>query len=64
MRSMDSLIVSIAIAAALGLAACGKDNDGGGGGRQPEETSKLDEPGALPRPPGDGKVPSDLKPPR
>ena len=60
---MDSLILSIAIAVTLGLAACGKDNDNGGG-PQPEETSKLDEPGALPRPPTDGKVPSALNPPR
>lgn len=61
---MDSLIVSIAIAVTLGLAACSKDSADKNGDPQPQETSKLDKPGALPRPPSDGKVPADLKPPR
>jgi len=63
MRSMDTLILSIAIAVTLGLAACTKDSDNGGE-QPPEEASKLEEPGALPRPPANGKVPADLKPPR
>jgi hypothetical protein len=57
---MDSFILSIAIAITLGLAACGKDKTDD----EPGETSALDRPGELDRPPTGGKVPSDLKPPR
>jgi hypothetical protein len=64
MRSMDSLIVSIAIAITLGLAACGKDSDNGADPPPDEETSKLGPPGGLERPPTDGKVPESLRPPR
>ena len=61
---MDSLIVSIAIAVTLGLAACGKDKDEDPEEPGPGETSALDRPGDLDRPPSGGKVPNDLKPPR
>lgn len=64
MRSMDSLIVSIAIAITLGLAACGKDNDNGSEPPPDEGTSKLGPPSGLERPPTDGKVPESLRPPR
>lgn len=59
MRSMDSLIVSIAIAVALGLAACGKDKDEPG----EEAPSELDR-SSLERPPTDGKLPRHLRPPQ
>jgi hypothetical protein len=62
---MDSLIVSIAIAITLGLAACGKDKADDEPGEEPGgETSALERPGELDRPPSGGKVPSELKPPR
>ena len=61
---MDTLILSIAIAVTLGLAACGKDKDNGSGDNPPEETSALDRPDSLDRPPTGGKVPNDLRPPR
>ena len=61
---MDSLIVSIAFAIALGLAACGKDKtEDDQPGEEPGETSALDRPGELDRPPSNG-LPSDLRPPR
>jgi len=64
MRSMDSLILSIGIALALGLAGCGKDNDEPGEQPDPDTTSALSRPGQLERPPSAGKVPADLRPPR
>lgn len=61
---MDSLIVSIAFAVALGLAACGKDKTEDEPGEEPGETSSLEKPpGDLDRPPGRG-LPDDLRPPR
>jgi hypothetical protein len=61
---MDSFILSIAIAITLGLAACGKDKTEDQPGEEPGESSALDRPGELDRPPNEGKVPSELKPPR
>jgi len=61
---MDSFILSIAIAITLGLAACGKDKTEDEPGEEPGETSALGRPDELDRPPSDGKVPNDLKPPR
>jgi hypothetical protein len=61
---MDSLLLSIAIAVTLGLAACGKDKTEDEPGDEPSESSALDRPDELDRPPSHGKVPSDLKPPR
>ena len=61
---MDSLIVSIAIAITLGLAACAKDKTEDEPGEEPGDTSALDRPDDLDGPPSNGKVPSDLKPPR
>lgn len=61
---MDSLILSIAIAITLGLAACSKDKTEDEPGEEPGEASWLERPGELDRPPSDGKVPGDLKPPR